>query len=465
MWLAPATESGFAGAVQHDPDATDVIILGGGPAGSAAALTLTAAGHRVLLLEKAHFPRFHIGESLLPYNLGLFDDLGVRELIADCGFPVKRAAQFWSGSGAPGARLEFAKGTYTEHPHAYQVERSRFDEKLLRHASAQGTEVREGCTYLSHERSAQGVIVRYREASGELRERPCSFLIDATGMTAVTARQAGLRQERAGHRKVALFGHFTGVERPSGEAASDIILLIRDRSWIWLIPLDDQRTSVGLVMDRTEFDAGRSDPEALWKRIEAETPELARRLSKATRLGPLHIEADYSFAVQRLVEPRLVRVGDAAGFLDPVFSSGVMLAMESGRAAALAVSKALRSGQPLTRDLLAYEREVRRHLALFWRFVQAFYTRPFIELLLQPQKHLNLLSAINAVLAGRSRLPWAARWRLEVFFGLVKLQRWLPVVPRLQWLPGRPPQPFQSEAPTLSARQAPITEAASSPAP
>lgn len=448
-----------------DPSALDAIILGGGPAGTAAALTLTSAGHRVLLLEKARFPRFHIGESLLPYNLGLFDDLGVRDLIADSGFPVKRAAQFWSGAGALGARLEFAKGTYTEYKHAYQVERSVFDEKLLRRAAERGTDVREGCAYLSHEKTATGVQVRYREATGETRELPASFLIDATGMTAVTARQAGLRQVRSGHRKVALFGHFTGVERPAGEAASDIVLLIRDRAWVWLIPIDEQRTSVGLVMDRTEFESGKGEHEALWKRIESETPELARRLAQATRIGPLRVEADYSFAVDRLVEPGLVRVGDAAGFLDPVFSSGVMLAMKSGREAALAVSAALRSGQSMTPALRAYEREVQRHLALFWRFVQAFYTRPFIEFLLQPQNHLNLLSAINAVLAGRSRLPWAARWRLEVFFGLVRLQRWLPVVPRLHWLPGRPPQPFASPSSSPAAWQQPLTEASSSPSP
>ncbi len=443
--LARHPEPRIRWRVQNEAAKSDVIILGGGPAGSAAAITLAAAGRRVLLLEKARFPRFHIGESLLPYNLGLFDELGLRDLISECGFPVKRAAQFWSGAGQPGARLEFAKGTYTEYKYAYQVERAVFDEKLLRFAAQRGADVREGWTFCAHQTDSHGVTVTCRDEAGAARALRADFLIDATGMAAVTARQAGLRHERAGHRKVALFGHFEGVDMPAGEETGDIVLLIRDRAWVWLIPLDERRTSVGLVLDRAEFDAGRGDHETLWRRIEAETPELQRRMTGATRQGPLRVEADYSFKVARLVEPRLVRAGDAAGFLDPVFSSGVMLAMESGRDAARVVDESLREGQTFTAAMRGYERAVQDHLALFWRFVRAFYSRPFIELFLQPSPEFNLTSAINAVLAGRARLPWAARWRLELFFLLVKLQRWLPIAPRLQWRDGRPPELFQAD--------------------
>jgi FADH2-dependent halogenase len=185
--------------------------------------------------------------------------------------------------------------------------------------------------------------------------------------------------------------------------------------------------------------------EALWEKIVGQTPELKRRMAGASRLGGLHVEADYSFSVEQLVEPRLVRAGDAAGFLDPVFSSGVMLAMESGRDAARVVSEAVREGRSMTRAMRAYERGVKDHLALFWQFVEAFYTRPFIELFLQPKAVLNLGSAINAVLAGRAKLPWAARWRLRVFFGLVRLQRYVPVVPRLRWVDGRSPERMERE--------------------
>lgn len=449
--------------MEKPADNSSVIVLGGGPAGAAAALTLAACGRRVTVLEKARFPRFHIGESLLPYNLGLFEELGLGEWIAECGFPVKRAAQFWSGVGEPGARLEFAKGSFTEFKHAYQVERSVFDEKVLRAAAKRGAEVREGWTFQSYQIDEHGVTVTCRDAEGVAHAWRAGFLIDATGMAAVTARQSGLRRERAGHRKVALFGHFEGVAMPTGDESGDIVLLIRDRAWVWLIPLDERRTSVGLVMSREEFDTGRGDIESLWRRIERETPELRRRLMNATRLGPLRVEADYSFSVDRLVEPRLVRAGDAAGFLDPVFSSGVMLAMESGRDAARVVDAALREGKTMTPAMRRYENSVREHHALFWRFVEAFYTRPFIELFLQPSPRWNLTSAINAVLAGRARLPWAARWRLEVFFLLVRLQRWLPIAPRLRWGGGAPPAHLRPNENAASPWQEPHAEPGRTP--
>lgn len=430
--------------VRQMQDKLDVIILGGGPAGATAAMMLASEGWRVRVLEKARFPRFHVGESLLPYNLALFEELGIAEEVRERGYPVKRAAQFWSGAGRPGARLEFAKGTFTEFKHAYQVERSVFDEMLLRKAEQRGAEVWEGCGYVSHTLEADGVRVTCRNEAGESKELQAQFIIDATGMQAITARKAGLRKERAGHRKVALFGHFEGVQMPTGEHTGDIVLLIRDRAWVWMIPLDERRTSVGLVMDRAEYDAGRTDSESLWQRIVNETPELKRRMAGALRSGALHVEADYSFSVDRLVEPRLVRAGDAAGFLDPVFSSGVMLAMESGREAARVVGEAVRKGQTMTRAMQGYEKAVYDHLALFWRFVEVFYTRPFIELFLQPNPMLNLMSAINAVLAGRAKLPWAVRWRLQVFFLLVKLQKHLPLAKRLKWTDGRSPEAMRA---------------------
>ncbi|MCB1226296.1 MAG: tryptophan 7-halogenase [Verrucomicrobiales bacterium] len=417
----------------------DVLIIGGGPAGATAAILLARQGRRVLVVEKEIFPRFHVGESLLPYNGPLFEQLGVAEALRAAGFMVKRAAQFHSGAGSPGARLTFAKGRFTEHPSAMQVQRDRFDQILLNAARTAGAEVREGCSAGACVTDADGVAVELRAADGTREPVRARFVMDASGMSTLTARAAGLKEARAGHSKVALFSHFDNVEMPTGEELGDIILLLRDQAWVWLIPLTETRTSVGLVMDRSEFDSGRGDLEGLWDRIVRETPDLARRLSAAIRVGKLHVEADYSYEVKKIVEPRLVRIGDAAGFLDPVFSSGVMLAMESAVEASAAVAQALDRGATMTRALRRYEAHLRDHLALFWRFVRVFYTRPFVELFLQPRPKWDLLSGINAVLAGRSRLPWTARWRLEVFFLLVKLQSWYPVVPRLRWSTGRPP--------------------------
>jgi flavin-dependent dehydrogenase len=197
------------------PDASesdwDVVIIGGGPGGSTAATTLAQAGRRVLVLEKARFPRFHIGESLLPYNRRVFEELGVWEKISSAGFTRKRGAQFTMGSGSRANRLDFASGVFTEYPDAMQVERSVFDEILLDHSRESGADVREGCTVTGHRVAADQVVVSYRDADGMERVVGSRQLIDASGMANLTANLESQRVNYEGHRKVAIFGHFAGV--------------------------------------------------------------------------------------------------------------------------------------------------------------------------------------------------------------------------------------------------------------
>jgi flavin-dependent dehydrogenase len=410
----------------------DVIIIGGGPAGSTAAMSLAQAGRRVLVLEKEKFPRFHIGESLLPYNVLLFQKLGVWPKIEAGGFMPKRGAQFLSGSDPRHIRINFGDGAFTECPAAIQVERSRFDQILLEHARECGAEVREQCLVLSHEITADGVSVKYRNADGVVGEERAAFLIDASGLSNFTANRAGERKIYPTHKKVAIFGHFTGVEMPTGECYGDILIVRRRNSWSWLIPLSAEKTSVGLVVDAADLKSSGMAPADLFSSAMEDTPALKQRMQHATRVGDMHVLSDFSYKNDALVAPRLVRAGDASGFIDPIFSSGVFLATTSGHWGALAVHEALQQGRTMTPAMRRFERDTRRRISVYWQFIEGFYTDPFTQLFFEPQDFMKLPSAINCVLAGRADLPFSAKWRLWLFFFLVWVQKRWPLTPRVE---------------------------------
>lgn len=410
----------------------DTIIIGGGPAGSTAATTLALAGRKVLVLEKAKFPRFHIGESLLPYNRKIFDDLGVWEKVSTVGFTKKRAAQFVMGDGSRANRLDFSQGAFTEFPEAMHVERAKFDDILLHHSRETGAEVHEEAVVLEYRVEPDLVHIRYRAADGCEHDVTGRYLIDASGLTNFTANRESLRGFYPGHRKIAIFGHFTGVEMPTDEKEGDVIIVRRENSWCWLIPLSDGKTSVGLVIDSVAFKTSGKKPIEAFNEAIADTPAVQMRFANAVLTEDIHVIADFSYKNERHVSPRIVRVGDSSGFIDPMFSSGVLLAMTSARQGALAVDEALKTGKALTAGMKRYDKENRRRILMYWEFIENFYKVRFTQFFFQPQNRWGLLCAVNAVLAGRTELSFAVWWRLRLFFFLAWLNQHIPIAKRIK---------------------------------
>ncbi len=436
----PFAEPSARGAARRYTDgmpaaahAFEVAVVGGGPAGAAVACRLAQAGRRVVVFERDRFPRFHIGESLLASVNDVLDELGAAGLVRARGFPAKWGATFLTGDGAIERFADFATSPEVAAPQTWQVPRAEFDELLLRHAAASGADVREGHRVLDAVFDADGVTVSVEDEAGQTERTRVAAVVDASGRFGLLARKFGVRVPEPRLANIAIFSHYSGVPRGEGRRAGDIRVIARDDlGWFWLIPITAELMSVGVVLPRPAFDAlPRMTPEALLDQTIGATPAVAGLMRQARREWPVRVEKDFSFGARAYAGDRWLLLGDAGSFLDPVFSTGVAIALESGVEAARALDRALAAGDLSARAFATFDRRQRQRYRAFRRFVLAFYERGFRDLFFQPRPWPPVFRAVVTSLAGYWRpSPRTRAWQ-TFFFVLTRLQEWLPLAPRI----------------------------------
>jgi flavin-dependent dehydrogenase len=418
-------------------DLYDVAIIGGGPAGSTAAALLARAKRRVIVFEREKFPRFHIGESLLPFSMKAFTRLGLHEKFLRAGFIKKFGGEFFSACSSEGTKFYFKDAYRSQTDHSYQVTRADFDKVLLDHAAESGAEVHEGAGVKSVEFANEDVDLTIANGKS-IRAR---YVIDASGRNSVLGTKFNIKKTYEHLKKLSIFAHYDGVWRPEGIDATLTVLIRGIDRWFWIIPLTAERTSIGVVLDGETFRSSKQIPEDFLEQALLEQPVITQRMREARRVSGVHVAADFSYRSTQLYGDRWLLAGDAAGFVDPIFSSGVFLAVFSGELAADALHEVLDQPRKARRLFPRYEKRVNRAMDVYLRFVNAWYTKEFIEIFSAPRPVLNLPPAVNAVLGGNIGNEFAIKWRMWVFYFLVWLQRHYPIVPRRTLVPGKKESP------------------------
>jgi FADH2-dependent halogenase len=413
----------------------DVAIIGGGPAGSTAATLLARAGRKVVVLERDKFPRFHIGESLLPFSMKAFTRLGVHEKFLRAGFMEKFGGEMCGACSDEGVKFYFQDGMGSQTDRSYQVTRADFDKVLLDHAAENGAEVREE-TSVDRLTFADDFVTLRVVSNGlpatELRAR---YLVDASGRNSVVASHFKVKKNYEHLQKISIFAHYDGVTRDEGRDGTLTRMIRGIDRWFWMVPLTTERTSIGVVLDGAIYKASKLSPEEFLERSCEEQPLIRKRMLDARRVTDVHVAADFSYRSTQLAGDRWLLAGDAAGFIDPVFSSGVFLAVLGGEQAADALDVVLDNPRKRPRLFRRYERTLNKAMDVYLRFVDAWYTKEFIEVFLHPQDLLQIPPAVNAVLGGNIGTSFAIKWRMWIFYALVWLQKRVALCPRRTLVP------------------------------
>lgn len=410
----------------------DVAVVGGGPAGSACAAALRRRGHSVLVIERERFPRFHIGESQLPWINEALNEIGAADAVAAAGFVRKWGASFMTAEGEWSQYADFSRAVETPEPQTYQVPRDRFDQVLLDHAAGLGADVRQSHRAEDVHFGADAVTLTFTGPDETTTAVRAGAVVDASGRNGFLAKRFGERRQDPLLQNIAIHRQYEGVPRDEGRRRGDIRMVTRsDGGWFWFIPISERVTSVGVVIPKASYraEAGRTADDTL-ERVVAETPSASALLNGARPVTAARFEADYSYMHSRLGGDRFVLVGDAAAFLDPIFSTGVLLAMQSGIEAAKALSEGLRGGGLGAARFADYERQVRNRYDHFRRFVVGFYDPAFRDLWFSPSSRFGIYEAVLSVLAGNWRPSLGTRIRLRLFFLLVAVQRVWALAPR-----------------------------------
>jgi flavin-dependent dehydrogenase len=364
----------------------DVVVIGGGPAGSTVAGLLAQAGRKVLVIERTKFPRFHIGESLMPETYWTFKRLGMLPKLQNSDFVKKYSVQFVNATGRESQPFYFDDRDPRECSQTWQVQRDRFDEMMLDNAGELGAEVwmEANVNEVLLEPSetddlprATGVVVTPKD--GKPMRIGAKVVVDATGTNAMLSKKLGIRKGDPNLRKAAIFAHYKNCVRDTGKNTGCTLVLTTKQNdgWFWYIPLPDDITSVGVVGDLDRLVNKLSTPEKTLDEEIANCPGLTPRMTNAERVGPVHVISDYSYRSMRCAGDGWVLVGDAFGFLDPMYSSGVFLALKSGEMAADTVIEAFEKNDFSAVQLSKWGDELSEGMSIIRKLVYAFYTKDF----------------------------------------------------------------------------------------
>ncbi|QOV91152.1 NAD(P)/FAD-dependent oxidoreductase [Humisphaera borealis] len=364
----------------------DVVVIGGGPAGSTTGALTAEAGNKTLVIERSKFPRFHIGESLMPETYWVFKRLGMLPKLRDSNFVKKYSVQFVTATGKESQPFYFDERDPHERSQTWQVLRSQFDEMMLDNAADKGatvwqeTNVNEVIMEPSDTDDlpkAVGVVVT---RPGEAPRRiGAKVVVDATGLNALLSKRLGIRKIDPKLKKASYFAHYKNCTRDPGKNGGATLVLANQENdgWFWYIPLPDDITSVGIVGDLKRLSQYQGTPQEILEAEIAKCPGLLPRLANAERVGDVHVLSDFSYRATRCAGDGWVLVGDAFGFLDPMYSSGVFLALKSGEMAADAINAAIASGQPDAMNLSKWGDELSSGMQTIRKLVYAFYTPDF----------------------------------------------------------------------------------------
>ena len=364
----------------------DLVVIGGGPGGSTVATLVADAGHKVLLVERGHFPRFHIGESLMPETYWIFKRLGMLPKMKASHFVKKHSVQFTNASGKDSAPFFFDEMNPHECSQTWQVVRAEFDAMMLDHAREHGVQVWQeaNASEVLFEPSdtdtlpqATGVIVA-RKGQEPVRIN-AKVVVDATGTIALISKKLGIRTPDPKLRKASIFAHYRGGKRDTGknEGATLVLSTTHSDGWFWYIPLPDDIVSVGVVGDLERLITSRSRPEQTLEEEIGNCRGLDGRMNDAVRVSPVYVLSDFSWRATRCAGDGWVLVGDAFGFLDPIYSSGVFLALRSAEMAADCINEAFAKNDFSATQLGKWGRPLADGMQAMRKLVYAFYTEGF----------------------------------------------------------------------------------------
>lgn len=376
----------------------DCVTIGGGPAGASAAAIVAEAGYSVLLLERESFPRFHVGESLMPETFWTLQRLGVLDQMRVSSYPKKVGVQFVSSSTKESAPFFFDEMDPRECSTTWHVDRASFDNMLFQNAISKGADCRDGCRVLDVAVDAERPVVAFQNPDGQRCEVETRVVVDATGQQAMLANRLGLVEFNEQLKKASIWTYYEAAERSEDpERNTTIILHTEDKAcWFWYIPMSNDIVSVGLVGDHQRLLRGRGAPKEIFATELTRCPGVARRVANATQVGEFHVAKEFSYSTKQHAGDRWVLIGDAFGFIDPVYSSGVFLALKSGELAADAIVEGLQKNDLSAAQLGKWTSDFKAGMVWIRKLVHAFYTNEFSfgEFMRMHPEHANNLASL-----------------------------------------------------------------------